>query len=175
MSIYAFVPLVFAVVLMVYAGIAIATWRRLRGSRVVTCPETRHPAGVTVDLGHALATAVWEAADVRVESCSCWPERQGCDEGCVPQLETDGAATRPRAIATRFFEHRTCAICLRRIEPLRHGARQPGFMNRVTRQAVPWDQVPPQDLPDAVTRHHALCPDCTFAESSRVREPSSSR
>jgi hypothetical protein len=170
MSIYVFVPLVFAVVLLVYVGIAIATWRRLRGLRVVSCPETRRPAGVTVDLGHALATAVWEAADVRLASCSCWPERQGCDEGCVPQIETGEAATRPRAIAARFFERRSCAICLRRIKPLTHGAHQPGFMNPITREATPWDQLPAQDLPDAVASHRALCRDCTFAESSRVRE-----
>ena len=167
MSISLFVALSVGVVLAVYAGIALTTWRRLRGPRVVTCPETRRPAGITVDLGHAMATAVREAADVRVASCACWPERKGCEESCVPQIETGGDTTRPRALAARFFEHRSCAMCLRRIEPLAHGARQPGFLNPLTRTAVPWDEVPPQELPDAVASHRALCRDCTFAESSR--------
>jgi hypothetical protein len=171
MSIYVFVPLVFGVVLLVYVGIAIATWRRLRGARVVTCPETRRSAGVSVDLGHAITSAIRERADIRIAACSCWPERTGCDQLCVPQIETGGDTTRATAVAARFFEHHSCAMCLRHIEPLSHGTNQPGFMNPVTREVVPWDEVPAQDLPDAVASHRALCRDCTFAESSRLMEP----
>ena len=67
MTMQVFVPLVLAAVLAVYLGIAIRAAYRLRGKRVVVCPETRQPAGVAVDLGHAATTAVWEHADVQLK------------------------------------------------------------------------------------------------------------
>jgi hypothetical protein len=171
MSTDTFVPLVLGLVLAVYLGMAVRTWRRLRGQRVVTCPETRRAAAVSVDVGHAMASAVWERADIRIAACSCWPEREGCDQVCVPQIEAAVDGTRTRAIAARSFEDRSCVMCLRRIEPLTRGAHQPGFMNPVTHEAVPWDEVPAQDLPDAIASRRALCRDCTFAESSRLPVP----
>lgn len=86
MSAQVFVPLVLTVVLAVYVGIAIATWRRYHGRRVVVCPQTKRPADVTLDLGHAMATAVWDRADLRVATCSDWPDRRGCSEACIAQI-----------------------------------------------------------------------------------------
>jgi len=171
MSIEVFALLVLGLVLATYLGIALTTWRRLRGRRVVTCPETGRPAGVSVDLGHAVASAVRERTDIRIAACTCWPEREGCDQVCAPQIEMAGNTTRARAIAARFFEDRFCVMCLRRIEPLAHGPHQPGFMNPVTRETVPWDEVPAEELPDAIAHRRALCRDCTFAESSHLRQP----
>jgi hypothetical protein len=84
MSAQIFVPLLFGVVLAVYAGIAVVTWRRTRGQRVVTCPEMRKLAAVELDTGHAVVTALWESADLRVKKCSRWPEHRKCDQGCLP-------------------------------------------------------------------------------------------
>jgi hypothetical protein len=39
-------------------GIAIRTAWKMRASASVICPETRQPAGVHVDIGHAVTTAV---------------------------------------------------------------------------------------------------------------------
>jgi hypothetical protein len=98
MTAQVFVPLILGLVLAVYLGIAVRTRLRLRGRHVVVCPETHTLAAVTVDLGHAAATAVWEEADVRVETCSRWPERKGCDEGCATQIAASPERTRvPRA------------------------------------------------------------------------------
>jgi hypothetical protein len=161
-----FVTLLLAMVLVVYLGIAVRAWARFRGTRVVTCPETRRPAKVSVDVGHAMVSAAWERADVRIAQCSCWPERQGCDEACVPQIEESPDGTRVRTIAERFFKGQRCVICLRRLEPLKRTGPQPGFMDPVTRDVVSWIHVPAQELPDAVAVRRPLCPDCTLAESS---------
>jgi hypothetical protein len=170
MTTQVFVPLLFGVVLAVYLGIAIRTWVRLRGQRVVTCPETHAPAGVTIDLGHAAATAVWEKADLTLATCTRWPERQGCDQGCVAQIAASPHETRARTMAARYFEGRRCTICQRRIGPPKRATHQPGFMNPVTREALAWDAVPPQNLPDAIASRRPLCSDCTLAESSRPRD-----
>jgi hypothetical protein len=83
MSAQTFVPLLFGGVLAVYAGIALVTWRRTRGRRVVKCPETRKLAAVELDTRHAIVTALWESADLRVKNCSRWPEHEKCNQACL--------------------------------------------------------------------------------------------
>ena len=118
------VTVLIGIVLTVYAVVAVTAWRRLRGARVVTCPETGKAAAVTIDLGHAAVTAVWDKADLKLATCSRWPERQGCDEACVPQIAEGGGETRARTIAARFFEGRRCSICQHPIQPLVGAALQ---------------------------------------------------
>ena len=75
------------VVLAIAVGLgAVAVWRlanawwKYRGRRVITCPENQRPAGVVVDARHAAATALGKAPELRLSSCSRWPERAGCGQ-----------------------------------------------------------------------------------------------
>jgi hypothetical protein len=171
MSAQLFIALLFLAVLAVYAVIAARTWARVHGSRVVVCPETQTPVAVTVDVGHAAATAIWEKADVRLTSCTRWPERQDCDQPCVTQIETAPAETSPKTIAAHFFARQRCAICATPIEPPSRLTIQPGFMDPDTHKVRTWDEVPPQDLCAAIAISHPLCPNCTLAEAFRQRHP----
>lgn len=90
MNAQVFVPLVFGSLLAVYAGIAVATWRRTRGRRVVTCPETRTLAAIDLDTRHAVVSALWESADLRVKTCSRWSEHPKCDQGCLAAAASAG-------------------------------------------------------------------------------------
>jgi hypothetical protein len=166
-----FVLLLIAIVLAVYAGIALVTWKRYRGTRVVTCPETKRPASVRIDVGHAAATAVWERADVKLACCSRWPEREGCDEACVPQILEGQDETRVKIMAEHFFAGKRCAICQHEIAPVHAGTLQPGLLRPVTHEAAAWDEIAAADLPDAFTARRAICANCTVAESFRHRFP----
>jgi hypothetical protein len=166
-----FALLLIGSILAVYLGIALAAWVRLRGTRVVTCPETHRPAAVTLDTGHVAFTAVQDEADLRLATCTRWPERQGCDQVCVRQIaETDGE-TRPSTMIAHFFEARHCAICRHPIHPMNTAAVVPGFVDRGMREVIAWDEVPPEQLPDMFTTHRPVCADCTLAESFRRRFP----
>lgn len=171
MTTQAFVLLVLGTVLAVYAAIALATWIRLRGTLVVTCPETQTPAAVTVDIGHAAATAVREKADLKVAACSRWPGRMGCEQLCLAQIAASPGGTRARTMARRFFEGKRCTICQRLIDPPGAATLQPGLMNPVSHKAVAWDDVPAQNLPDAFARRRPICSNCTLGESVRQRFP----
>lgn len=171
MSTQLFVLLLIGTVLVVYGAIAVTAWLRLRGTRVVTCPETNTPAAVTLDTGHAAITAVWEKADLTLGTCSRWPERQGCDQACVPQIVEGGDETRASALAAHFFEGKRCAICQQRLEPLSATVLQPGLLNTVTRDVLAWDEVPAQELPEDFKTWQAICPNCTLAEWFRRRYP----
>lgn len=171
MTVQVFVPLVLAAVLAVYLGVAIRTAYRLRGKRVVVCPETRQPAGVTVDLGHAATTAVWEKADVQLKTCSRWPERGDCDQPCVAQIARQPVETRTKIIASHAFEGKVCAMCRKPIDAPNAATLQPGFINPATRVVKAWDEIDPAFLPEATTHDLPLCANCTLAESFRQRFP----
>jgi len=166
-----FIALVVVAVLLVYLVIAIRTWSHVHGARVVLCPETQKPVAVRVDVGHAIASAVWEHADLTLTSCSRWPERQDCDQPCVRQIEAAPAETMPKVIATHFFGKERCAICSRPIEPPNSMTLQPGFMDPTTHKVESWNEIPPQDLPQAIATRRPLCSNCTLAESFRQRFP----
>jgi len=165
------VTLVLLTVVTVYLAIAWRTWARIRGTRVVTCPDTKRSVAVKVDAGHAITAAMWEKPDLRLTSCTRWPEGHDCDQWCVKQIEHTPEATRPKAIAAHFFDGLHCSICRRRIEPPGGVTLQPGFMDPITRKVQTWNEVPPEDLPDAVVTRYALCSNCTLAESFRQRFP----
>ena len=171
MTAQVFIPLVLATVLAVYVGIAVRAFYKLRGTRVVVCPETKRPVGVTVDLGHAATSAVWEQLDVRISSCSRWPERTDCDQSCAAQIEADPHGTRAKAMATHFFEGQRCAICQRSIDAPSPARLQPGFMHPDTHEVKAWDELDPANLPCAIQRDFPLCANCTLAESVRQRFP----
>jgi hypothetical protein len=173
MTIQVLVPLLLAAVLAVYLGIAIRTAWKMRGKRVVICPETRQPAGVSVDVGHAATTAVWEKADIRLKDCSRWPERGECEQPCARQIERQPENTRTKSIATRFFAQKACAICHKPIDPPNAATLQPGFMNPEDHSVFAWDEILPAKLPAAVAGHYPLCANCTLAESFRQRFPDS--
>jgi len=166
-----FIALLALAVLLVYLIIAVRTWVDVHGAHVVICPATQSPAAIDVDVGHAVASRLWEKADLRVASCSRWPEGQDCDRPCVRQIEIAPSETHPRTIAARFFGTQRCAICTRPIEPLSAFTLQPGFMNPATRRVDSWDDIAPQELPRAVADWRPLCSTCTLSESSRQKFP----
>ena len=62
-------------------------WLRYRGDRLVTCPETRQPVGVALDVRHAAWSGLGHAPSLRLETCSRWPERRDCGQECLRQIE----------------------------------------------------------------------------------------
>ena len=78
-------------------------WFTWQGDRLVTCPETRQPAGVALDVKHAVKHTVKHAVigigrvpALRLQTCTRWPERQDCGQECLAQVESapDGCLVR---------------------------------------------------------------------------------
>jgi hypothetical protein len=67
--------------------LALTTFRRYRGERIVNCPETRTPCAVQVDARHAAITTVLSDIELRMRSCSRWPDRKGCGQECMLQIQ----------------------------------------------------------------------------------------
>lgn len=56
---------------------------RFRHGKVVTCPDTENLADVQLKAGWAAVTALFRRPVLRVKSCTLWPGKKGCAQGCV--------------------------------------------------------------------------------------------
>jgi hypothetical protein len=150
---------------------AVHAWRAYRGVHIIQCPETRKPAAVRVDIGHAAAsTVIDDAADVRLASCSRWPERAGCDQACVPQIERDPIDTRLDTILADVFADHRCALCGKTIPGVPAIGHKPAFRAPDGR-TIPCDQIAPERIGEMLETHRLVCWDCDIAETFRREHP----
>jgi len=146
-------------------------WRRWRGVRLVTCPETSRAAAVTIDTRHAAATAIFEnAPELRLATCSRWAARAACRQPCLLDLARAGDAAKVDTLAARWYSGRTCVLCGKRIERPTSRARPPAVLGRdgVTME---WPSIPADQLLDAFAARAAVCWDCHLTQSFRHLYP----
>jgi hypothetical protein len=169
MSTQLFLLLLLGAVILVYAGLALTTYVRMRGKRVVICPETRQPAAVTVDAAHAALSAVRETPDIRLKTCSRWPEREDCNQDCTPQIAIAPEDTLAINMLKHWYEGRVCAVCQREIPPVHAGAPKPGLLNVASpaREILSWEEIPAEQLPAVLESHLPVCSNCYMAETFR--------
>ncbi|HTT63320.1 MAG TPA: hypothetical protein VMG35_15805 [Bryobacteraceae bacterium] len=132
---------------------------KYRGDRVITCPENRRPAGVVVDTGYAVLTTLEGKTDLRLKSCSRWPERQDCGQACLQQIEAAPEDCLVRHILTQWYEGKKCALCGKPIGEIHWADHKPALLN-ADHRTVDWRDVPAADVPDVLATHQAVCWNC---------------
>jgi hypothetical protein len=80
---------------------AVRGYRLYGGLRQVTCPETVESAVVKINATRAIASKLAGRNDLRLRSCSRWPEKKGCDQACLAQLKASPGGCRARALPKR--------------------------------------------------------------------------
>lgn len=173
MSTQLLIVLFIALVAAAYTAIALAAYIRMRGTRIVVCPETERPAAVTVDAAHAALGAMREHADVRLSTCSRWPERKDCAQPCTAQIEIAPRQTLVFEILKQWYAGKTCAICRREIPPLSAVGPKPGLLNLTApgNETMTWEEIPAESLPALFDTHAPICSHCQVAESFRQQFP----
>jgi hypothetical protein len=173
MSTQLLILLFIGLVVTAYVVIAATAYIRMRGTRIVVCPETERPAAVTVDAGHAALGAMREHADVKLASCSRWPERKDCAQTCAAQIEGNPRQTLAFEMLKQWFAGKNCAICRRPIPPLEHAGPKPGLLNLSSpgQETLTWEEIPAENLPIMFQTHLPVCAHCQVAESFRRQFP----
>ena len=87
LEIYLIVMLLTLATIYYVTPLAVTTFRRYRGKRVVNCPETRNPCTIEVDALRAAFTTVISNPELRMKSCSRWPDRENCGQECMLQIQ----------------------------------------------------------------------------------------
>jgi hypothetical protein len=158
--------LVLAPPLALLAFLAFRTWRVYRGIRVITCPETRRPAAVKVDARYAVANMFRDRVDLRLNSCTRWPERSSCDQDCLAQIEADPNETRLETILNECVDGARCVLCRRRIPPLTRLGHRPAF-RAPDGTTIGVDDVAPERVYEFSRTHDPVCWNCHIAETFR--------
>ena len=135
-----------------------------RGKRVMACPETGEAVAIELQARQAALLALFQSPALRVQACSRWPERAGCDEACVRDIEAAPAEHRVPDMLIEWCHQRPCACCGAPLPRVHVGQHQPHLMNQ-DRKIVEWRQVPAQDLPQVLNTCEPVCETCLLAET----------
>jgi hypothetical protein len=165
-----FMMLILGAVFAAYFVVALRAYSRYRGARVVTCPETKRAAGVEVNSWHAAITALWDRPDLRLTTCSRWPERQNCGQECVAQIEAAPEDCLVRSMITKWYAGKQCAICRHAIDPPHLAGQRPGLL-APDHRPVTLESVPAADLARILETHRPLCANCLVIETFRREFP----
>lgn len=138
-------------------------WWKYRGPRVVTCPETRRPAGVAVDALHVMATAaLGRPPQLRLESCSRWPEKAGCGQECLRQIEASPQGCLVRNILLNWYAGKDCYSCGMSIGVFTLASAKPAVL-RADRVSVEWSEIPAEELQETLSAAKPICFACHTA------------
>lgn len=150
---------------------AAQTYFKMRGKRLVTCPETKAPAAVDLDAARAAGQSVWGGPHLRLSECSRWPERQGCGQECLSQIEAAPEDCLVRNIVSKWYAGKVCAYCGKPIEAIDWlGGQRPGLLD-ADRKSVQWDQIRPEQLPEFLGKCAPVCWNCYITEAFRREHP----
>jgi hypothetical protein len=139
-----------------------------RGDRVVTCPENERAAGVRVDALRAAASSFAGGPRLRLHTCSRWPEKAGCGQECLREIETAPADCLVRNIVARWYEGKGCVSCGNPIGPIEWGPNQPALLC-ADEKSVEWKQVQADLVFETLEAAVPVCFACHMA-NSLVRE-----
>jgi len=169
--------LLYLVVVLVAAGLLYALLRRpvseylqMRGTRVVACPENEQPAAVTVDARRAALTAAAGREHLRLDSCSRWPEKAGCGQECLRQIEAQPTDCLVRTQVGRWYADKSCAICGKALGQVEWAAHAPA-LRAPDGRTLEWRDVKPETMFQVMASHAAVCWDCHVAETFRRQRP----
>ena len=149
---------------------AVRTYFAYRGKRLVTCPETHETAAVDVAARKAAAEAFLGNADLRLDQCSRWPERQDCGQECLKQIEADPENCLVWSFVSKWYEGQSCAYCQKPFGPLQHLDHVPALMGS-DRKTIEWNQLRPEQLPQVLSTYWPVCWNCHVAETFRRAHP----
>src|SRR5208282_627742 len=141
-----------------------------RGKRLITCPETHKPAAVDVAAGEAAVRAFLSEPTLRLKQCSRWPERQGCGQECLQQIEVDPQNCLVWNIVSNWHEGKECVYCHKTFGQLNHFDHAPALLSP-DHKTVEWRELRPEQLPDIFSTHRPVCWNCHVAQTFRRLYP----
>ena len=144
-------------------------WKKFSGGFAVVCPENRAEVGVSVDARHAAATALTGTPELRLTSCSRWPEKAGCGQTCLGQLAGAPEDCLVRNILEHWYEGKACALCGREFSAVEWSLAKPALLrDGVT---VEWPEIAADKLHETLAAAKPVCSACHLANRMMRERP----
>jgi len=128
------------------------------GKRLITCPETHETAAIDINLFQHMS------------DCTRWPEKAGCDQACLRDIEAAPNDCLVRRIVAEWYAGKRCAVCERAIGPVVWHERPPALWS-ADGTTLEWSEVAPEELPHVFATHAPLCWTCHMAMAFRREHP----
>jgi hypothetical protein len=148
----------------------IRTYVKFRGKRIVSCPENRLAAAVKVAATEAAFQGAIGEPHIRLSQCSRWPEREGCGEECLAQIEETPKACLVSTIVNRWYEGKECAFCHTPFHELHWHDHPPALLDEENR-TIEWKDIPAENLQQTFRTHLPVCWNCHVAQTMRRVHP----
>src|ERR1051325_3331684 len=139
---------------------------RYRGSRLVTCPETKKPAIVEVDALHASLTSTVRLPDIRIENCSRWPLKGQCGQECLTNLDVAPERCLVSGVLMRWYRDKNCVYCRKAFQEL-HWVDHRLALLGADGKLLTWNAVQMNNLPNILETHSPVCRNCYMAQKFR--------
>lgn len=177
MSTVAYVLIAFAVAVaaLVFYRLRVASHEthNLFGPMLVTCPDNLETVAVQVAASKALTAAALGKTDVHLKSCSRWPEKAGCGQPCLGDLQADPETHQVRSLVAKWFEDKKCVYCGKAIAPVSVFNPPPALLQlqNDTKKTTEWDAIPAEALPGIMEEALPVCWNCHEMETFRKAYP----
>lgn len=160
--------LVLAGLAVLASAIALRTWWSMRGTRLVTCPENQETVAVELQAARAAVTGVGRHPTLRLRDCTRWPEKEGCGQDCLREIEAAPMECLVRRILETWYADKSCALCGKDLRHLDWKERAPALMSGdgIT---LGWEELVPEKIPETLRTHAAVCFDCHISSTFRRR------
>jgi len=152
------------------AGLYLRLFVQFRGARVIRCPENLKLAAVEVDAKRAAFNSLVGRHNLRLQDCSRWPEKAGCGQECLAQIESSHDGCMVRSMLADWYLGKTCAFCGKAFEKIDWLDFKPALLNPEGK-TVDWSALPPEEVPEALFTHRPVCRSCHTSETFRRLHP----
>ena len=150
--------------------IPLRKYLQTRGDRIVSCPDNGQDVAVRVDAVRAALTPEGRPDHLRLEACTRWPEKAGCGQDCLRQIEAQPVDCLVRTQVSRWYADKSCVLCGKALGDLDWTAHAPALRSPdgVTKE---WSDIRPETLWGVLGSHSPVCWDCHVAETFRRQRP----
>jgi hypothetical protein len=149
---------------------ALRTYFKFRGKRIISCPENHKAAAVRVAAGKAAVEATLGAPHLNLSECSRWPEKEGCGQECLGQIEEAPRACLVSTIVNQWYAGRSCVYCHKPFGEIHWHDHPPALVDKQC-STVQWNEVPLENLQHTMATHWPVCWSCHIAETFRRQHP----
>lgn len=137
---------------------------RYRGTKIVTCPETKRPATVEVDTLRATLTSAVGRPTIQLQNCSRWPIKENCGQECLANLKGAPPECLVNGMLTKWYEKKQCYFCHITFEHVGLTDHQPALRSPAG-ELLNWSDVPLEEITSILNTHLPVCWNCYIAQS----------
>jgi hypothetical protein len=145
-------------------------YSRYKGTRIVTCPETKAQALVEIDARHAALTSVITKPDLRLDHCSRWPISQDCGQECLLTLDELPHDCLVQGVLMKWYRAKNCVFCGKHFGEVHWTDHRPALQSP-DGKLFEWKDIAFEKVEQTLESHSPVCWDCYIVQSFRRDHP----